>query len=106
MTQEQKIKEMQILEQGLQNILMQKQAFNMELSETESALKELGKSSDEVFKIIGQLMIKSDKKQINDDLENKKKLLNLRLKNFETQEKNMSENVERIRQDLMKKIKK
>ena len=106
MTQEQKIQEMQILEQGLQQILMQKQAFYMELSESEAALKELEKSSDEVFKVIGQLMIKSDKKKIQEDLEKKKKLLNIRLKTFETQEQNMSEKVEKIRQELMKEMKK
>ena len=56
--------EMQMVEQSLQNILYQKQAFQMELSETESALTEIEKSGDEVFKIVGQLMIKSDKIKI------------------------------------------
>ena len=38
-----KIQEMQMLEQTLQNLLMQKQAFQMEFTETESALKEVEK---------------------------------------------------------------
>ena len=33
----------------------------MELSETKSAKKEIENAGDDVFKIIGQLMIKSDK---------------------------------------------
>jgi len=58
---ENKIQEMQILEQRLQNSLMQRQAFQMELAETNSAMAELEKSGDDVFKIIGQLMIKTEK---------------------------------------------
>ena len=38
--QERKIQEIQILEQNLQNLLLQKQAFNMELLETKSAKKD------------------------------------------------------------------
>ena len=44
--QNKKIQEMQILEQNLQNFLLQKQAFQMELSETQSALKEIENSGD------------------------------------------------------------
>ena len=55
---ERKLEEIQILEQNLQNILIQKQAFQMELSETLEALKELGKSKGDSYKIIGQFMIK------------------------------------------------
>ena len=73
---ESKMQELQLLEQSLQNTLMQKQAFQMELSETQAALGELKNSGDEVFKIIGQLMIKSEKSKITYDLENKEKILN------------------------------
>ena len=68
-----KIQEMQILEQNLQSLLLQKQAFQMELSETQSALKEIENSGEEVFKIIGQLMIKTDKSKIKQELLNKEK---------------------------------
>ena len=64
---ENKLQEMQILEQSLQNLLMQKQAFQMELAETQSALKEIEKSGDEVFKVIGQLMIKTEKAIIKEN---------------------------------------
>ena len=58
---QEKIQEIQFLEQNLQGLMFQKQAFQVESSETKAALKELEKSDDEVFKIVGQLMIKSDK---------------------------------------------
>ena len=37
---------------------MQKQGFQMELSETESALKEIQSSEGDVYKIAGQFLIK------------------------------------------------
>ena len=89
--QNRKIQEMQILEQNLQNILMQKQAFQMEIGENSAALKELENSGEEVFKIVGQLMIKTKKPKIKEELENKQKLLELRNKTLSDQEKALSE---------------
>ncbi len=96
---------MQILEQNLQNLLLQKQAFQMELSETESALKEIEKSGDEVFKIIGQLMIKTEKAKIKEELSNKKKILELRIKTMEKQEMNFMKQLDILREDIVGKEK-
>ncbi len=103
---EKKIQEMQILEQKLQNSLLQKQAFQIELTETNSALKEIEKAGDEVFKIIGQLMIKSEKSKIKEELSNKQKILELRIKSFEKQEASFSEQLDKIREEVTKSIKK
>ena len=97
---------MQLLEQKLQNSLLQKQAFQMELAETDSALKELEKAGDEVFKIIGQLMIKSEKSRIQEELGNKKKILELRIKNFEKQENSLSEQLGKLRDEITRTMKK
>ena len=99
-----KIQEMQILEQQLQNTILQKQAFQMESAETNSALEELEKSGDEVFKIIGQLMIKSEKSKIKEELENKKKILELRINSFEKQENSLSEKLGNIQKEITKSI--
>jgi prefoldin beta subunit len=98
---ESKIQELQMLEQGLQNTLMQKQAFQMELSEAQAALKELKNSGDEVFKIIGQLMIKSEKSKISEDLENKEKILKLRISTLEKQEISLTEKFEALRKEII-----
>ena len=103
---ENKIHEMQMIEQNLQNILLQKQAFQMELSETEAALKELNSAGEEVFKIVGNLMIKTDKNKTKGDLENKTKLLELRLKSLEKQEDSLNQNVEMLREEFLKESKK
>src|SRR3989339_891705 len=78
--QDRKIREIQMLEQNFQNLLMQKQAFQMELSENKAALEEIEHSGDDVYKIIGQLMIKSDKTKVKKELESKEKILGLRIK--------------------------
>jgi prefoldin beta subunit len=96
------VQEIQFLEQGLQNILFQKQAFQMELSESKDALKELESSNDEVFKIIGQLMIKSEKSKIKEEILNKIKIFELRMKNLEKQEVSLAERIEKIRDNGLK----
>ena len=103
---ENKLQELQILEQKLQNSMLQKQAFQMELAETNSGLKELEKSSDEVFKIIGQLMIKSEKRKIQEELLSKQKILELKIKTFDKQENSLAEQVEKIREELTKSVEK
>jgi len=103
---ENQIKELQMLEQNLQNILMQKQAFQMELSETENALEELNKYDEEVFKIVGNIMIKYSKENLLKDLKQKKDLFALRLKSLDSQEKSISETSESLREKVLSKIKK
>ena len=96
---QEKIQEIQNLEHNFQNILFQKQAFQMELNETESALEEIEKSGEEVFKMIGQLMIKTEKEKIKKELLNKRELLKLRISSFEKQENSLMEKMENLRKD-------
>jgi len=103
-TQE-KIQELQSYEQTIHAMLMQKQAFQMELTETENALNEITKSKDDVFKLIGNIMIKSDKDKIEQELKKKQELLKLRLKSIESQEKDLSKQAEELKKEVMKKIK-
>ena len=96
------VQEIQFLEQGLQNILYQKQAFQMELSEAKEALKELENSRDEVYKVIGQIMIRSEKSKIKEEMLSKIKIFELRMKNLEKQEVALTDRIEKIRDDGLK----
>ena len=102
---QQKIQELQGLEQNFQQVLMQKQAFQIELSETENALAEIVKSEDDVFKIVGNIMIKTDKKTTEEELKKKQELLALRLKAIEGEEQSFTKQAEELRAEVMKKIK-
>jgi prefoldin beta subunit len=104
--QEQKLQELQLLEQNLQNLLLQKQAFQMEFSETQSALKEIESSGEEVYKILGQLMIKTSKIKMKEELANKSKFLDARINSIEKQETLFTKKIEDIREELMKSINK
>ena len=70
MVQEQLAK-LQQTQQNFQSILMQKQQVESEKLETGKALEELKKTSDDelVFKHAGTIMIKSNKKDLIEELE-------------------------------------
>ena len=70
MVQEQLAK-LQQTQQNFQSIIMQKQQLESEKLETEKALEELKKASDDelVFKHAGTIMIKSNKKDLIEELE-------------------------------------
>ncbi|MFH1711333.1 MAG: prefoldin subunit beta [Nanoarchaeota archaeon] len=100
-----KIQELQLLEQSLQQILIQKQAFQLELTETESALLEIEKSNEDVYKIIGNIMVKMGKSEILKELKEKKDILSLRFKSIEKQESPLKEKTEKLREEVVKSMK-
>tara|TARA_B100000949_G_scaffold49121_1_gene42844 strand:+ start:265 stop:642 length:378 start_codon:yes stop_codon:yes gene_type:complete len=63
-------------QQNFQSILMQKQQLESEKLETEKALEELKKTGDDelVFKHAGTIMIKSNKKDLVEELEERVEL--------------------------------
>ena len=75
MVQEQLAK-LQQTQQNFQSIQMQKQQLESEKLETEKALEELKKVSDDelVFKHAGTIMIKSNKKDLIEELEEQAEL--------------------------------
>ena len=103
-TQE-KIQELQSYDHSLQNLLMQKQAFQFESNETENAIEEVSKSKGDVFKIVGSIMIKTDNEKILKELKRKSEHLSIRLKSIEKQESELTKKIEELRSEVMKKIK-
>lgn len=103
---EKSLMELQLAEQGLQGILMQKQTFQLELVEVENALLEVKKMKNgEVFKIIGALMFKADEKEIVPEFEKKRDILNIRMKAIEKQEQDLKSKLIEAREELIKKLK-
>ena len=99
------ISKLQLIEQNVQTLLMQKQQYQAQLFELESALKELDKT-DEAYKIVGNVMIKGDKAAMKAELASKKEILDLRLKNIDKQEKQMKDKAESLQKEVMAKMKK
>ena len=101
-----KLQEMAILEQSVQHLSLQKQSLQFEINEVLSALEELKKSGEkEVFKIVGQIMVKSKKEDLEKELEEKKDMAELRVKSIEKQEQSLREKLLSMRNDIMKKMK-
>jgi prefoldin beta subunit len=102
---QQKIQQLQMMEQSFQQLAMQKNAFNMEASETEHVINEVEKAEGEVMRIVsGQVVIKSTKEKILEEMKKKQELIVSRMKQMEEQEQEFSKNVESLREEIMKKI--
>jgi len=67
---------LQQLQQTLQAVASQKQQLEIEASETEKALAELEKLSDEipVYKSVGNLLLKSERQALLKELKERKEL--------------------------------
>ena len=98
---QEQIGKMQQSQQNLQSILAQKQQVEMENTESERALEELQKVNDDehVYKYAGSILIKSDKKTLIEELEEKKEL-------SKTKTTVLSKQEERIKASLQEQEKK
>ena len=90
---QEQIMKLQQSQQNLQSIMTQRQHLEMEKAETEKALEELKKitDADSVFKQAGTVLIKSDKKTLVDELEEKVELSKTRSTVLEKQEVRVKE---------------
>src|SRR4030043_477597 len=100
-----KINQLSMMEQNIQNFALQKQQFQVQLLELESAEKEL-KDSKEVYKIIGSLMVSSDKAKLEKELAEKKEVLNMRIGSFEKQEVKLKDKAEALQKEVLEEMKK
>tara|TARA_Y100000034_G_C6798293_1_gene357962 strand:- start:100 stop:426 length:327 start_codon:yes stop_codon:yes gene_type:complete len=99
------LQQMQMIEQSIQQFSLQRQQFQSQLLEINSALEELDKS-EESYKIIGNIMVNTDKTKLKEDLARKKEVVELRIKTLESQETKMKEKSQAMQQDVMKDMKK
>ena len=102
---ENKIAQLQILEQNIQNSLMQKQTFQSQLIELDSALDELEGSNGKTYKIVGALMIAKDKESIKKDLHGKREIMNLRINSIEKQENQLKEKASKLQSEVLGQLK-
>ena len=92
---QEQIGKLQQSQQNLQSIMTQRQHLEMEKAETEKALDELKKVADDdsVFKQAGTVLIKSNKKTLVDELEEKVELSKTRSTVLEKQEVRVKESL-------------
>jgi prefoldin beta subunit len=82
-------------QQNLQTIMAQKQQLEIERLETDKALEELKKTADDdsVYKHAGTILIKSNKKELTEDLEERKELAKTRVTVLAKQEERVKESL-------------
>ncbi len=100
-----KIQELQSFEQQLQHLIMQKQAIQVELNEVLNALAELAKAKDEVYRIIGGIMMRADSPALTKELGEKKHLFELRVQALEKQESLVESKAKKLRDDINAAVK-
>ena len=100
---QEKITKLSTMEHSLQQFLAQKQQFQAQLMELTSALDELGKT-DKAYKIIGNVMVDSNKNDLVKDLKEKKEMLDLRIKTLEKQEEKMRTRTSELQSEVMKEM--
>ena len=88
---QEQLAKLQQTQQNLQSILAQKQQLEFDKLETEKALEELKKANDDdmVFKHAGTILIKSNKKDLIEELDEKKELSNTKASLLTKQEERL-----------------
>lgn len=100
---EEKINTLSVLEQNLQQLSSQKRSFQNQLIELDSAIDELS-SSETSYRIIGNIMVKTDKASLKEELESKKQVIDVRIKAIEKQEKSIKDRNKSLQEEIMKEM--
>ncbi len=104
MAKNKELAQLQLLQHNLQQLLVQKQQFQLQLNEIESAVNEL-KDAKQAYKIIGNIMILSNRETLEKDLNAKRDMLELRIKNIETQEERLQKKSDELQKQVVKELK-
>ena len=80
--------------------MLQKQTLLIEQNDIQRALEEIENTTGKIYKAIGPIMVETSKKNIKEELEDKKEEITLRLKTIQAQEKNVKAKL----QEMQKKF--
>jgi prefoldin beta subunit len=97
---------LQQLQQTLQSILAQKQQVEMEKTEVDQTIAELVKTADDVvvYKAIGSLLVKAEKTKVNEELAERKSLLDTRSTVMARQEERIRSQVKEAQTKLQEDL--
>jgi prefoldin beta subunit len=97
---------LQQLQQTLQAVTSQKQQLEIELSETDRALAELDKITDQtpVYKSVGSLLLKSERQTVLSELKDRKELLGTRITVLGRQEERTKDRMKELQTKLQEKL--
>lgn len=102
---QEKLMQLQMLQQRLQVFAAQKQQFQLQQIEVDNALKEVSKTKKPVYSLVGGIMVEQSAAKAKKELQAKKKETDIKIKNFEKQEKKIKENADELQKDVTKALK-
>lgn len=100
---ESKINQLSVYEQNAQYTANQRQRFQAQLLEIDSALNEIGDSKD-AFQIIGNIMVKLPAEKVKKDLKEKQERINIRVESIKKQEDTLRKKQAQLQEIVMKEL--
>lgn len=100
---QEKIAQLQILEENMQQYSITRQNINAQILEIDAAIKEL-ENKDKAYKIVGTIMIEKSSQDLKKDLEDKKKILELRITSVDKQEEKLKTKFMDLQKEVMEEL--
>lgn len=101
---EEKQRELLILQQQYQNVIVEIETLKLRDREIEEVLEEMQKyEKNDAYKLVGNILIKKSKEEIINELKDEKELIDLRLKNLEKQKQKLEEKLKEFKKMLEEK---
>jgi len=96
------VAQMQQVQQQLQAVIAQRMQVEALLKETNEALEEVKKVAEDtpVFKVVGNVLVKSKKEEVVKELEEKKETYEVRISTLKRQEDRLKERLSEIQSKL------
>ncbi len=102
---QEKLLQLQLMQQRLNLFANQKQTSQLQMAEVENALAELEHAKSPVYKIVGEILVERDAKELKKDLLDKKSDLDIRVKSIDKQENKTREKALELQKELTEALK-
>lgn len=101
---DQQVNELQAIEQQLQSLAQQKQLFDSQLIESQSALREV-KKGKQAYRIVGSIMVDADPETLARELDERIASLTARIDGLEKQEERLRDQAKALQEQILDVIK-
>lgn len=103
---QEKLTRLQQLQNTMQQLVLQKQRLEIEMSESDRALKTLEDVSSDakVYKSAGAILVEKNKENVVKELKDRREFLEMRSKVLSKQEGNTRERLTRLQESLQKEL--
>lgn len=103
---QERIQRLQQLQNTMQQLLLQKQRIEIELSESTKALETLSEADENsiIYKSVGAVLVQRPRKDVVKELEDRKEFLDMRMKVVQKQEDKTKERLSELQANLQKDL--